>query len=105
VGQFAVGTFSKFPDHPLFRDVRKIFIKELSTLRVQGPATAVLSDGNDVIMAFAHLGDGVVFAVGDPWFYNEYMDQRRLPEGYDNARAAQNLFRWLLQNSRFNGSK
>jgi lysophospholipase L1-like esterase len=94
---FDVGTFRSFPDHPLFEGVRKIFIKELSTLRVGDPAVAVLTDGDDVIMAFARVGEGAVFAVGDPWFYNEYMDERRLPEGYDNARAAQNLFRWLLQ--------
>jgi hypothetical protein len=24
------------------------------------------------------------------------MDARRLPEGYDNTRTAENLFRWLL---------
>jgi hypothetical protein len=103
--QFEAGTFDVLPDHPLFRGVGKIFIKELSTLSVVDRAAAVLSDGGDVIMAFARVGNGAVFAVGDPWFYNEYMDQRRLPEEYDNARAAQNLFRWLLQNSTFSGSK
>jgi unsaturated rhamnogalacturonyl hydrolase len=47
-------------------------------------------------MAFSKYGKGAVFAVGDPWFYNEYMDERRLPPGYDNPKAAGNLFRWLL---------
>jgi unsaturated rhamnogalacturonyl hydrolase len=42
------------------------------------------------------VGKGLVFAVGDPWLYNEYMDTRRLPPGYDNAIAGENLFRWLL---------
>jgi len=37
-----------------------------------------------------------VFAVGDPWFYDEYMDARKLPPDYGNARAAENLFRWLI---------
>jgi len=95
--QFEMGTFDKLPDHPVFKGVRRIFIKELSTLHVQEPARAVLSEGGDVIMAYARYGKGAVFAVGDPWFYNEYMDERRLPPGYDNARAADNLFRWLLQ--------
>lgn len=94
--QFEVGTFDEFPDHPLFKSVRKIFIKELSTLRVQEPARPVFSEDRDVIMAYAQVGKGGVFAVGDPWFYNEYMDQRRLPQEYDNARAADNLFRWLV---------
>lgn len=95
--EFQTGTFDRFPEHPLFAGVKRIFIKELSTLRVREPATVVFSDGGDDIIAFARVGRGGVFAVGDPWFYNEYMDQRRLPEGYDNSRAASNLFRWLLQ--------
>ena len=94
---FAAGTFDRFPVHPLFAGVRRIFIKELSTLRVRTPAAPLFSDGGDVIMAFSKYGRGGVFAVGDPWFYNEYMDGRRLPAGYDNPKAAENLFRWLLE--------
>jgi unsaturated rhamnogalacturonyl hydrolase len=96
---YDVGKFDSFPDHPLFKGVKQIFIKELSTLRVQEPATVIFSDRGDAIMAFARLGKGVVFAVGDPWLYNEYMDHRRLPEGYENEKAAENLFRWLLENA------
>jgi hypothetical protein len=94
---FAAGTFDRFPVHPLFAGVRRIFIKELSTLRVREGAAPLLSEGGDVIMAFSKYGKGAVFAVGDPWFYNEYMDERRLPSGYDNPKAAGNLFRWLLE--------
>ena len=94
---FEIGTFDILPDHPLFAGVNKIFIKELSTLKVQEPAQAVLTQGGDVIMAFARSGKGCAFAVGDPWLYNEYMDGRKLPAGYDNAKAAENLFQWLLQ--------
>lgn len=94
---FAAGTFDTFPPHPLFAEVRKVYIKELSTVKVQSPAGAIFFDGSDVIVAFSKFGKGAVLAVGDPWFYNEYMGTWRLPEGYDNARAADNLFRWLLQ--------
>ena len=38
-------------------------------------------------------------AIGDPWLYNEYMDTRKLPAEYENAKAGENLFRWLLSNS------
>jgi unsaturated rhamnogalacturonyl hydrolase len=93
------GTFENLPDHPLFKGVRRIFLKEICTLQIKPPAVAVLSEGGDVIMAFARFGNGAVFAVGDPWFYNEYMDERKLPQGYDNAIAADNLFRWLLQST------
>lgn len=37
-----------------------------------------------------------VFAVGDASLHTEYCDARRLPAGYDNARATRDLFRWLL---------
>lgn len=93
---YTTGSFAQFPAHVLFKDVRQIFLKEISTLAVSSPARPLLTDGDDVIMATAEFGRGLVFAVGDPWLYNEYMDHRRLPEGYDNARAAENLFRWLL---------
>ena len=93
---FAVGTFEKLPEIPLFRGVRKIYVKELSTLSVQPPAGAVLRDGEDVIMAFARYGKGSVFALGDPWLYDEYIDARKLGPGFDNAVAGENLFRWLL---------
>ena len=93
---FAAGTFDRFPVHPLFDGVRRIFMKEISTLRVANPALPLFSEGGDVIMAFSTYGKGAVFAAGDPWLYNEYMDDRRLPAGYDNAKAGANLFRWLL---------
>ncbi len=93
---YSTATFQKFPDHPLFKDVQKVYMKELCTLHLQEPATAILTDNGAVILAFARFGRGGVFAAGDPWFYNEYMDHRRLPEGYDNTKAADNLFRWLL---------
>ncbi|MBI5474891.1 MAG: rhamnogalacturonan acetylesterase [Ignavibacteriae bacterium] len=97
--EYQTGTFDKFPPHPLFDDVRKIFIKELSTLRLQEPALPLFVDGADVIIASARVGKGFVFAVGDPWFYNEYMGTWRLPEGYDNRKAAENLFRWIMKSS------
>ncbi|HTR99042.1 MAG TPA: glycoside hydrolase family 28 protein, partial [Bacteroidota bacterium] len=92
---YRAGTFDRFPDHPLFEGVGRIFMKEICTLSVREPAAALFTEGGDVIMAFARYGRGAVFAVGDPWFYNEYMDGRRLPAGYDNPRAAVNLFTWL----------
>ena len=97
---YETGTFDSLPAHPLFEGVRKIFLKEVSTLGIREPASVLLSEGGDVIMASARAGKGMVFAVGDPWIYNEYMDTRRLPEGYDNLRAGQNLFRWMLSAGR-----
>jgi pectinesterase len=92
---FARGTFSGMPAHPLFTDARKIYLKEISTLALTGPARPLLTDRSDVIIATSRFGHGFVVAAGDPWFYNEYMDGRKLPEGYDNAVVAGNLIRWL----------
>jgi len=50
-------------------------------------------------MASSQYGKGFVFAVGDPWLYNEYIDNRKLPEGFENKKAAENLFEWLLSKS------
>jgi len=47
-------------------------------------------------MAVARVGKGAVFAVGDPWFYNEYTDGRKLPADFDNYNAARDLAQWLL---------
>jgi lysophospholipase L1-like esterase len=95
--EYWTGTFDRLPDHPVFRGVRKVFLKELSSLTLSGGVSPVLTSDGQVIMAAARVGRGLVFAVGDPWLYNEYIDARRLPADYDNARAGENLFRWLLE--------
>lgn len=56
-----------------------------------------LSEGGDVIMATAKYGKGAVFAVGDPWLYNEYLDGRKIPVEYENFSAANELVMWLLK--------
>ena len=93
---YEMGKFDSFPDHPLFKGVRQIYMKEICTLKLQGPATPVLTDHGDVIIAYAKVGKGGVFAVGDPWLYNEYIEHRKLPAEYENDKAAENLFAWLL---------
>jgi ketosteroid isomerase-like protein len=74
-----------------------LYIKELSVLDLSAPAQAVLSEGSDVIMASASYGKGRVFALGDPWLYNEYVDGKKLPADFDNFNAARDLAGWLLQ--------
>lgn len=93
---FDNGAFTNFPRSPIFKGVKKIFLKEISTLKLSGHARSELTARDCVIMASCKFEKGFVFAVGDPWFYNEYMDHRRLPADFDNAKAARNLFKWLL---------
>ena len=62
------------------------------------PAKALVTKDNAVIIAVAKYGKGTVFAVGDPWVYNEYIDNRKLlPAEFENYKAAEDLVKWLLQ--------
>lgn len=97
---YAMGAISIAAGNEIFRETRKIFVKELSTLSVRGAAKPVLTAGGDIIMATARYGKGTVFVVGDPWLYNEYVDGRRLPAEYQNFRAANELASWLLARTR-----
>lgn len=97
---YEMGKTDKFPKHSIFKGVKQIFTKEVSTLKLQKPAEPILAENDIVLMASVKFGKGLVFAVGDPWLYNEYIDHRRLPIEYENYKAAKNLFHWLL-----NGAK
>jgi unsaturated rhamnogalacturonyl hydrolase len=96
---FDMGKFDNLPDNPIFKDVNKIYLKEISTLKISSPAEVILKNKGDVIMASSKIGKGFVFAVGDPWLYNEYIDNHKLPVGFENEKAAVNLFTWLLKKS------
>ena len=92
-----MGASTKFPDHPLFKGVSKIYIKEVSDLNLTGTAKAVLSENGKVLIAENKYGKGYVFAIGDPWIYNEYIDHALLPESFENLKAAENLTDLLLE--------
>lgn len=94
---FSMGSVKVTPGDAIFKTARQLYLKEISTLSIIPPAKPLMQHKGDVIMAGAKLGKGYVFAVGDPWFYNEYVDGRKLPPEFDNFKAAQDLSRWLLQ--------
>lgn len=82
----------------IFKSTKKVYIKELASIQLSKPAKAHYTNAyGDVIMATAQIGKGKVFALGDPWFYNEYMDNRILPNEFENYKAAQDLVRWLIK--------
>ncbi|GAA4415985.1 hypothetical protein GCM10023187_46990 [Nibrella viscosa] len=83
-------------NNPIFKTTKTVYIKELAALEVKSPAKATVANGNDVIMAVAKVGKGTVFAVGDPWLYNEYTDGRKIPAVYENFNAGKELAGWLL---------
>jgi unsaturated rhamnogalacturonyl hydrolase len=95
---FELGCFQIPPDDSIFKTAKKVYLKGISSLSVSGDAKAELTspDGH-VIIATARYGKGTVFAVGDPWLYNEYCNGR-LPASYhiDNDKAAKDLAAWLI---------
>lgn len=88
------------PNNLIFKNADKVYIKEYSSLSLNQPANAVLKQGKVNVAAVAKIGKGTVFAVGDPWFYNEYTDGRKLPPDYENYKAAEDLVKWALEHTK-----
>lgn len=84
-------------DKTIFKNASKLYIKELSPIAVTAPAKSILTDHGDIIMAVSKYGKGTVYALGDPWIYNEYLDGRRIDNSFENFAAAKDLSIWLLQ--------
>ena len=93
---FSMSEINLESGNSIFKNVSKVFIKEYSSLNLNAPANAVLKQGDINVAAVAKVGKGTVFAVGDPWFYNEYLDGRKIPADYQNYTAAEGLVRWAL---------
>jgi unsaturated rhamnogalacturonyl hydrolase len=96
---FAMGKILVPDNHPIFKTARQLYLKEISTLSLTPPAKPSVQDQSYVVMGVAKFGKGTVFAVGDPWLYNEYTDGRKLPAEYDNYKAARDLAKWLIEQS------
>ena len=75
----------------IFDNGLTVYLVEIAPLKLTGNAHAVLEDHGTPIMALANAGKGQVFALGDPWVYNEYIGRN------DNRKVAENLFRLLLR--------
>lgn len=98
--EFETGAVEVKPKNAVFTGPRKMYLKEISVLNVKAPASALVSKEGDVIMATAKYGKGTVFAVGDPWVYNEYIDSRKALPGFNNYEATRDLVSWLLKQSK-----
>ena len=96
-GAYSDAASFKMVKNPIFKTAKKVYLKEISTLSLTKPAKPVLTDNKDTIMAVAQVGKGTVFAVGDPWFYNEYTDGRKLPAEYQNFNAMHDLVKWIIE--------
>jgi unsaturated rhamnogalacturonyl hydrolase len=94
--QWEMGKIAVDAGGAVFHQPHTLYMKDVCTISVSGPAKALLSEGDDVFMATAKYGKGTVYAVVDPWLYNEYTDGRKLPALYDNYAAGKELVRWIL---------
>jgi hypothetical protein len=94
-----MGAEINLPQHPLFKGVKKIYMKEVAPILLSGEAMPVLKDGEFTFIAETRYGKGYVLAIGDPWLYNEYIGHSRLPISFENGKAAENLCSWLIKRS------
>lgn len=83
----------------VFKNVNKVYLKELAALSVTKPANAIVTKDGEHIIAVAEVGKGAVLAAGDPWLYNEYTDGRKIPAEYQNFGAANDLVAWMIKMS------
>jgi hypothetical protein len=82
--------------NPIFASAQKIFMKDVCSIAIRGNVEPGLISKGAVIIATAKIGKGFVFAVGDPWLYNEYTNGR-LPAGFENDKAAMDVAKYLMQ--------
>lgn len=81
----------------VFQHSHTLYMKDTCGMSVKYPASSLLEDKAGIVMAIAKYGKGTVFAVVDPWLYNEYTDPlKNLPQ-QDNYEAGKEFVHWLLK--------
>ncbi|WP_460686249.1 DUF4350 domain-containing protein [Niabella aquatica] len=83
--------------NPVFKKAKNVYIKGICSVTANAPAEVILKTSDFDVMAVAKYGEGTVFALGDPWIYNEYIGHRRLPAEFENDKAAVDWVKWLLE--------
>lgn len=88
---------------PIFKTAKKVYLKEVTSLSLSKTAKPILvhQKENYTVAAAAKVGKGTVVVVGDPWFYNEYINGRLgNNNGWDNDKAADDFTKWLYSISK-----
>ena len=99
---YEMGNVIPIKGNKIFSDDLKIFMKDVSALSINKNVESIAGNGEKNIIAHAKYGKGHVIAVGDPWLYNEYIDNRKLPIVFQNTRAAEELVAALIHFSKQN---
>lgn len=87
----------------VFKSAQKLYLKEVSTItkeKVDEEDMLFLLKTRTPLAIASTISKGKVFAVGDPWLYNEYVDGKKLPAEFENFKAANDLVKWALGVSR-----
>lgn len=95
----SMGRLAVSGDTPVAPGSHIFYMKDTCTISVRKPAFPLLKENGTIMMAGSSYGRGTVFAVVDPWVYNEYVDghNHNLPSEYDNFTGGKELVRWLIE--------
>ena len=93
---FEMGASTNLPDHPLFKGVKKIYLKEIADINIKGNCKGYSDRKREGADSRKQIWKRICVCYWDPWIYNEYMDHDRLPESFENRKAAENLTDLLL---------
>lgn len=95
--QFAPGYIPVRAGGPVFQHAHTLYMKDTCAISLKAPAKVLLQDKAGIVMATAKYGRGTVFAVVDPWLYNEYTDNPKALPKQDNFEAGKEFVSWLLR--------
>ncbi len=97
--EFTPGYISVTRGGPVFYNSHTLYMKDTCGISLKSPAVPLLTDKEGIVMATAKYGKGIVFAVVDPWLYNEYTDHRKVRPVQDNFGGGKEFVDWLLKQS------
>lgn len=87
-----------YPLQGILEGADKMYMRGTSSIACsKGARRIVWTKDDDVVIAEATYGKGLVIAIADPWIYNEYIYHTLLPDNYDNASAAEKIIERLLK--------
>ncbi len=97
IKDISVGKLLVPEQHEIFKEAKVLYMKGISTITLKTPATALLEDKGDILIAKSRYGKGMVVALVDPWIYNEYIVNDRLDASFQNGIAAKEFTDWLIK--------
>jgi Domain of unknown function (DUF4350) len=82
--------FTPVPQNEVFSACTTFYIVDMCNLSLVSPATSIFTFQGSVLMATSVKGKGKVFAVGDPWVYDEHIAAK------NNIKGITQVMNWLL---------